>query len=514
LESDQPLLLGIDVGTSALKALVTDPEGRVVAVAGASYGLSRPQPGWSEQDPEDWWRACVRAVRSLRRKDVFRSVPPVAIGLTGQMHGSVFLDEADNVVRPAILWNDQRTAAQCDEIESKLGIDRIIALTANRPLTGFTAPKILWLRHNEPEHCRRVRHVLLPKDYLRLRLTGEHATDVSDASGTLLFDVRRRRWSQEMLTALQIDSAWLPPALESPDVSGRLTRQAGRALGLPAGIPVVAGAGDQAAGAVGSGAVETGIIDVSVGTSGVVFAPTQEPLSESDISLHCFCHASPGLWHVMGVMLSAGGSLQWLGALFRSVSPKRHHMEQWLTGLAEDVPTGSDGLLFLPYLTGERTPYADPLARGAFVGLTDRHSPAEMARAVMEGVAFGLRDSLGLVRRLGIVPAEVRIVGGGGRSALWREIIANVFGLPVTSLAADEGGAFGAALLAGVGASLFPDVRAACRAAVKTVDRIDPKPATVAFYDRLYDGYRALYPALRKSFNSLHDLSVYAWKSM
>ncbi len=511
MQADGPLLLGIDVGTSALKALAVDASGVVVGAATASYGVARPRPGWTEQDPKDWWRACVRAIRGLWRQGAFRAGFPKAIGLTGQMHGSVFLDESDDVIRPAILCNDQRTAAECRAIERKLGLERIVALTANRPLTGFTAPKVLWLRKNEPRHYRRLRHLLLPKDYLRLRLTGERATDVSDASGTLLFDVHQRRWSQEMLAALQIDPALLPPALESPSVSGQLTRHAARVLALLPGIPVVAGAGDQAAGAVGSGAVEAGIIMASIGTSGVVFAATKEPLTDPGASLHCFCHASPRLWHVMGVMLSAGGSLQWLADVFRALSPGRRRIEEWLTSLAEGAPPGSRGLLFLPYLAGERTPHADPLARGAFVGLTDRHGPPEIARAVMEGVAFGLRDSLELIRQLGVVPQEVRVVGGGARSRLWRQILADVFGLPLVSLPTDEGAAFGAALLAAVGAGVFPDVREACRTAIVTTgDRIDPDQETAALYDDLYVEYRSLYPALRKTFRALHRLSVMA----
>ncbi len=423
------------------------------------------------------------------------------------MHGSVFLNKADEVIRPAILWNDQRTAAECNEIAGRLGIERVIALTANRPLTGFTAPKLIWLRNNEPEHFRRLRHLLLPKDYLRLRLTGERATDVSDASGTLLFDVQHRRWSTEMAEALQVDTEWLPPAFESPAVSGRLSPSAGQALGLPAGIPVVAGAGDQAAGGVGSGAVEAGIISVSIGTSGVIFAATREPLADPKARLHCFCHASPGLWHVMGVMLSAGGSLSWLSEVLRTVAPGRRHTEQWLSGLAEQAPAGSRGLLFLPYLAGERTPHADPFARGAFVGLTNEHGLPEVARAVMEGVAFGLRDSMELVRGLGIVPGEARAVGGGARSRLWRQILADVLGLPVVSLATDEGAAFGAALLAGTGVGFFNSVPDACRSAVRIGGQIEPEGQAVHSYDELYREFRDLYPALRETSHVLHDLS-------
>ena len=502
------LLLGIDVGTSGLKVLLTDASGDVKGTATAPCEVARPRPGWTEQDPRDWWRACVEAVTSLRKQGAFRSGPPVGIGLTGQMHGSVFLDEADRVIRPAILWNDQRTSAECDEIERRLSIPRLIALTGNRAMTGFTAPKVVWLRANETEHFRRLRHLLLPKDYLRLRLTGEHASDVSDASGTLLFDVRRRRWSLEMSKALEIDPDWLPPALESPEVSGRLSREAGTALGLPPGTPVVAGAGDQAAGAVGSGSVLPGIVTASIGTSGVIFAATSQALVDPQARLHCFCHASPGLWHVMGVMLSAGGSLRWLADLVKAAAPRRRNLEPWLNGLAEQAPAGAGGLLFLPYLTGERTPHADPFARGAFVGLTSEHGLPEMARAVMEGVAFGLRDSLQLVRELGVVPNEARAVGGGARSRLWRQILANVLGLPLFSLAADEGAAFGAALLAGAGVGLFDSVRDACRSAVRTEERIEPDHRAAGLYDELYREYRRLYPLLRETSHQLHDLST------
>lgn len=502
------LLLGIDVGTSGLKAVVADATGAVKEAATAPCEVAHPLPGWTEQDPDDWWRACVRAVRSLGKQRAFRSGTLAGIGLTGQMHGSVFLDRADRVIRPAILWNDQRTAAECQEIEQKLRPPRLVTLTGNRALTGFTAPKVLWLRNKEPGHFRRLRRLLLPKDYLRLRLTGEHASDVSDASGTLLFDVCRRRWSEAMLKALDLSPEWLPPALESPQVSGRLSREAASALGLPAGTPVVAGAGDQAGGAVGSGAVEPGILTSSIGTSGVIFAATPEPLVDQEARLHSFCHASPGLWHVMGVMLSAGGSLRWLAELMKAAAPRGREVEQWLDGLAERAPLGAGGLLFLPYLTGERTPHADPFARGAFIGLTSGQGLPEMARAVMEGVAFGLRDSLELVRGLGIIPEEARAIGGGARSRLWRQIQADVLGLPMVSLAADEGPAFGAALLAGVGAGLFKSVPQACQSAVRTEERLEPRPQATRVYDELYRRYRNLYPLLRDTFHTLHDLSA------
>ena len=494
-------LIGVDVGTTGVKAVVVGQDGRVLGQAAASYETLRPQPGWTEQPPEWWWEACGSALGALRARGALNPEAAVAIGLTGQMHGSVFLDEADRVVRPAIMWNDQRTAAECAEIEERLGLQRLIELTGNRALTGFTAPKLLWLRKNEPESFARTRHLLLPKDYLRLRMTGERATDVADASGTLLFDVRSRKWSSEVVETIEVPPEWLPPALESPEVSGRLTPQAADALGLPAGVPVVAGAGDQAAGG-GGGAVEDGVVTVSLGTSGVVFSATLQPQVDPQARLHSFCHAAPGLWHLMGVMLAAGGSFQWLADTLRPLN-QRGKMEGTLSALAEGAPAGSRGLLFLPYLAGERTPHADPFARGAFVGLRAEHGLPHLARAVMEGVAFGLHDSLELMRETGVSATEVRATGGGARSTLWRQILADVFGCPVVSLAADEGPAFGAALLAGVGAGIFESVPLACRATIRLEERLEPEKKAVEVYEALYRRYRELYPLLRDTFHAL-----------
>lgn len=487
-------LLGIDLGTTGLRALVVDTEGAVLDQASAPYPTAQPEPGWTEQEPDDWWRACRSAVAELRARDLLRQVK--AVGLTGQMHGSVFLDRRRRVLRPAILWNDQRTAAEAADIEGRVGLRRLISLTGNRALTGFTAPKVLWLRRHEPGRFRRLRHLLLPKDYLRLRLTGDLATDVADASGTLLFNVRDRRWSGEVMRLLELDEALLPTALESPAVSGRLTVRAAADLGLPKGTPVVAGAGDQAAGAVGAGAVSPGVVMVSIGTSGVVFTAAERPAIERRGRLHAFCHAVPGLWHVMGVMLSAGGSFSWLASTLDK-------SEEHLSRLAARSPAGAGGLVFLPYLSGERTPHADPLARGAFVGLAACHGPGDLARAVMEGVAFGLRDCLELVRGLRLPVDEVRLIGGGARSPLWRQIVADVFGLPILRLEAEEGAAYGAALLAGVGAGLWRDVPEACRAAVRTGGRVDPQPQAMPLYEELYGRYRALYPKLKDSFHGL-----------
>ena len=471
-------LFGIDVGTSATKGLAITPDGEVIATEEASYPLSTPRPGWSEQNPEDWWRATEAVLARLTKA----AGAPAGIGLSGQMHGLVALDSNDDVIRPAILWNDQRTQAECDEIEATIGLQKLIALTGNRALTGFTAPKILWLKRNEPDNYKRIAHILLPKDYVRLRLTGEHATDVSDASGMLLLDVANRTWSQEVLDALEIDPGWLPPALESPTRSGE-TRD---------GTPVAAGAGDQAAGAVGVGVDRPGPVSVAVGTSGVVFAALDAFAADEHARVHAFCHAVPDKWHAMGVMLSAAGSLTW----FRNATDPDAEFGTLLDE-AEGWPPGAEGLVFLPYLAGERTPHADPDARGAFVGLGLRHDRGALARAVLEGVAFGLRDSLDLTRDLGGVPDRGRISGGGARSKLWTRIIASVLEIPLEPVAVDEGAAFGAAILGGVAAGVWPDVHAAVRQTVKPRNPIDPVQEWIEPYRERREQFQALYPALK-----------------
>jgi len=469
-------LVGIDVGTTGVKAIAVSPAGDVLARTEEEYGLSIPRPGWAEQDPEDWCRATERALEALDARDV------AGIGLSGQMHGLVSLDSEDRVLRPAILWNDQRTAAECAEIEERVGLARLIELTGNRALTGFTAPKLLWLRRNEPNVYARIAHVLLPKDYVRLRLTGERAIDVADASGTLLFDVARRRWSEDVLRALELPGEWLPRALESPEVSGE-TRE---------GIPVAAGAGDQAAGALGVGVDRPGPLSVAVGTSGVVFAALAAFAADSEARVHAFCHAVPGGWHAMGVMLSAAGSLRWLRD---AVAPGEEYPR--LVDLAAAWPPGTEGLTFLPYLAGERTPHADPKARGAFAGLTLRHDRGALVRAVLEGVAFGLRDSLELLRELGVRPESARASGGGARSDFWLRIIASVLGIPLERVAVEEGAAYGAALLGGVAGGVFANVGEAVTACVKVRETVEPDPAWGEAYAAGYGRYRALYPALR-----------------
>jgi xylulokinase len=493
------VVLGLDVSTTATKAVLVGPGGELRGVAAAEYETSSPRPLWSEQDPDLWWTAAQEVIARVLAESGTAPGSVEAIGLSGQMHGLVLLDAGDAVVRPAILWNDQRTAAQCDRIRDLVGRDRLIAVSGNDALTGFTAPKALWVREHEPEAWARVRHILLPKDYVRLRLTGEHATDAADGAGTILFDLAARTWSPELLGRLGIDLELLPRVVEGPAVSGTLTAAAAAAAGLWAGIPVVGGGGDQAANAVGVGAVAPGIGALSVGTSGVVFVPTDRPAIEPDGRLHAFCHAVPGTWHLMGVMLSAAGSLRWLRD---ALAPGRSFED--LVALAEPVAAGSEGLVFLPYLSGERTPHPDPLARGAFVGLTLRHGPGHLVRAVLEGVAFGLRDAFELVRATSPVPlADLRASGGGTRSRLWKQVIADVLGVPISLTGTSEGAASGAAILAAVGAGWFATVADACAALVAVTDVTDPEPATAEAYDPVYAVYGDLYPRLREPFARL-----------
>jgi xylulokinase len=417
------------------------------------------------------------------------------LGLTGQMHGAVFLDAQDQVVRPAMLWNDQRTAEECAQITELVGAEQLVAITGNPALTGFQAPKILWLRRHEPEHYARVARVLLPKDYIRLLLTGDYATDASDAAGTLLLDLRARDYSAELLAALEIPRAWLPRVFEGPQITGRLRPEAAEELGLPAGLPVAAGGGDNAAAAVGTGVVRAGVVSSSIGTSGVLFAHSDAPALDPQGRLHGFCHAVPGRYHLMAVTLSAGGAFAWLRNTLRAVAPQLSYDQ--LTALAAATPPGAEGLLFTPYLTGERTPHLDPLARAAFVGLTARHGLGHMARAVMEGVVFSLRDGLEIMRGLEVPAGEIRATGGGAKSPLWLQLQADISGAEVATLAAEEGPAYGAALLAGVGAGAFADVADAVSRCVRVAGLTAPDPANAATYDEAYAAYRQVYPALK-----------------
>ncbi len=474
---------GLDVGTSGVKGIAVDEGGAVVARASAGYELLAPAPGWSEQDPEEWWSAASAVLEELRRV----GGEPDGIGLSGQMHGLVALDATDRPLRPAILWNDQRTATEVQEIESLVGLPELVARTGNRALTGFTAPKVLWMRRHEPEAYARIAGVMLPKDYVRLRLCGERATDVSDASGTLLFDVAARSWSEAMCRDLEVALDWLPPALESHVVSGTTRDEAG----VGAGVPVAAGAGDQAAGALGVGVTRPGPSSVVLGTSGVVFSPLDRFAPDAHARTHTFCHCVPGTWHAMGVMLSAAGSLAWLHeAIGGAVSFEE------LLAEAELAPAGCEGLVFLPYLAGERTPHADPSARGAFVGLTLRHGRGALVRAVLEGVAFGLRDCLDVMLAAGAQITSGRVSGGGSRSDLWVRIVASVLELPLSRALVDEGAAFGAALLGGIGGGIWRDAGEAADATVQVTQTIDPDPGWSRVYREQIELYRALYPAI------------------
>src|SRR5215217_4867375 len=469
-------LIGLDVGTTAVKAIAVGDDGTVLARCEVSYPLSTPRPGWAEQDPEHWWRATEQALERLGVDE------PAAIGLSGQMHGLVALDAADRPIRPAILWNDGRTAAECAEIERRVGLSNLIARSGNRALTGFTAPKLLWLRAHEPESYERIARVMLPKDYVRLKLCGEHAIDMADASGTLLLDVARRRWSEQVLDALELDAGWLPRLLESPEVSGETAD----------GVPVAAGAGDQAAGALGVGVDRPGPLSIALGTSGVVFAALPRFAADERARVHAFCHAVPGAWHAMGVMLSAGGSLRWL----RDAAAPGTGFDE-LIAEAEPSSPGAEGLTFLPYLAGERTPHADPAARGSFTGLTLRHERGALVRAVLEGVAYGLRDSLDLLRELGVQAESARVSGGGARSDLWLRILASVLELPLERPAVEEGAAYGAALLGGVAGGVWADVQAAVAACVRVRGEVEPDAAWIAPYAEGRARFRALYPALK-----------------
>lgn len=504
-------LLGIDVGTSGTKALLINTDGEVISSSTRTYPLYTPYPLWAEQDPEDWWQATILAIADVISDSGIDPKSIRGMGLSGQMHGAVFLDEGNQVIRPSILWCDQRTAAECEWITNEVGIEKVVDLTCNPVLTGFTAGKIIWLRNNEPDAYARVRKVLLPKDYIRFRLTGEFATEVSDASGTSLFDVRNRKWADEILNTIGIPLEWMPRSYESPEVSGRISEEAAGLTGLKAGMPVVGGGGDQAAGAVGNGVVESGIVSSTVGTSGVVFAFADEPVIDPQLRVHTFCHAVPDKWHVMGVMLSAGGSLRWYRDTFaecETAVSRSYGGEVYdiLSEQADNVEPGCEGLIFLPYLTGERTPYPDPMARGAFFGITLRHQKAHFVRAVMEGVAYGLRDSFTILDGMKVPIHQVRASGGGARSAVWRQMQADVSGRDHVMINVDEGPAFGVALLAGVGTGFYGSVEEACRATIKVVLSTLPDKSAHAQYNRYYEVYRNLYGSLRKDFAKVSEI--------
>jgi len=484
------MFLGIDVGTGGTRAVLIDRAGKVVSSDSAEHApISSPQIGWAEQDPEDWWRAAKEAIRGAHL--AIPGIAVEAIGLTGQMHGCVMLDADGQVLRPALIWCDQRTQPECDWLHKKIGRERLIELTCNPALPNFTLTKLLWVREHQPEIFARIAHVLCPKDYVRYRLTGEYAMDMQEASGTLLLDVTHRRWSEEVADAAGIPMSWLPKLYEGPEICACISADAAPKTGLVAGTPVVAGAGDQGAGAVGMGILAPGSVSATIGTSGVVFAATDAPIKDPKGRLHTFCHAAPGVWHVMGVTNGAGLSLRYFRDTF---SPGSSYDE--LTSLASEAPAGSDGLLWTPYLFGERTPHLDPNARAAFTGISASHTRGHFIRAVLEGVAFSLRDTFTLFAELGIPVEKIRLGGGGARSPLWRQIQADVYGQPVEILEAEEGGAFGAALLAGTGAGAWPSVEAACAATIRPAAIIEPQNA--AAMTEAYSHYRRVYSALKQ----------------
>lgn len=504
--------LGIDIGTSGTKTLAMREDGAILATATKEYPLSTPKPGWSEQNPEDWWQATIAGVRQVLKRGNLTADDVAGIGLSGQMHGSVFLDASHEVIRPALLWNDQRTAAECAEIEQRAGgRARLIELVANPALTGFTAPKILWLRNHEPRNFERCAQVLLPKDYIRFRLTGEFATEVSDASGTLLLDVRNRQWCQPLLEALQLDPSLLPRVYESEEVSGRLTKKVAKQLRLNAGTPVVGGGGDQAAGAVGNGVVQRGVISATMGTSGVVFAHSDEVQIDPQGRVHTFCHAVRGKWHVMGVVLSAGGSLQWFrnqlcSAELTAAKKQKTDPYNLIVRQAADAPPDCEGLYFLPYLTGERTPHADPHARGAWIGLTLRHGRAHLVRSVMEGATYAMRDCLEIIRAMRIPVEQIRLSGGGARSDFWRQMQADIYGQPVVTINAEEGPAYGVALLAAAGTGAYKDVVEACTATIRVTSTTEPNAEAARTYQEAYPIYGRLYTALKDQYAAIAKL--------
>jgi xylulokinase len=489
-------MVGVDVGTSGTRAVAVNAAGAVMARATSRYDLDSPRPGWSEQRPEDWWQAAREVVREVAAGVGEDEI--VGLGLAGQMHGSVFLDSADAVIRPALLWNDQRTASDCVAITERVGAERLLELAGNPALTGFQAPKILWLEREEPAAHARVATVLLPKDYVRLMLTGERATDASDAAGTLLLDVRARGWSGEILEALEIPRHWLPTVYEGPEVTGTVRDAVADDLGLPRGVPVAAGGGDNAAAAVGVGVVGERRMSSSIGTSGVLFASRESFQHDPLGRVHAFCHAVPGGYHLMAVTLSAGGSLKWWRDGF--TGPAGFDV---LAAEAAEVHPGAEGLLFLPHLTGERSPHLDPEASGAFVGLTSRHGRPELTRAIMEGVVLSMRAGLEVMRELGATVDEVRGTGGGARSPLWLQLQADIYGRPVRRTAVDEGPAYGAALLAGVAAGVFEDVGAASARVRLDETVIEPNHERTRRYDELYAIFVSLYPALRDAMHAL-----------
>jgi xylulokinase len=506
------IFLGIDIGTSGTKTLAINSRGKILAEATSLYPSYHPKPLWSEQEPEDWWQATVKTVRAVVKQAKLKPADVKSIGLSGQMHGSVFLDKQNRVIRKALLWNDQRTAAECDELERRAGgRSELIRMVANPALTGFTAPKILWLRNREPRNFDKTVKVLLPKDDVRRRMTGEFATDVSDASGMLLLDVAKRDWSLELLSKLELDRSLLADCYESEQPTGTLTKEAAKTLGLSTDCIVVGGAGDCAAGAVGNGIVSSGTLSTSIGTSGIMFVHSDTVQVDPAGRLHTFCHAVHGKWHMMGVSLSGGGCLQW----FRNrlcqaeiAAAKKTKIDPYtiLTEEAAKIPSGSEGLIFLPYLSGERTPHADPDARACFVGLTLAHTRGHLVRSILEGVSYAMRDSLEIIQQLGVPVRQIRASGGGSKSPLWRQIQADVFGQKVATINAEEGPAYGVALLAAVGAGAFKNVEEACGATIRVVKQTSPSARAKKHHDQAFPIYQGLYRALKDDFKRIAAL--------
>ena len=508
-------VMGIDVGTTGTRAVIVSEDGEVVGAAtGGHEPMSMPRPGWAEQHPEDWWKATQEAVPAALNDAGLAGPEISAVGLSGQMHGVVLLDKENRVLRPSLIWCDQRSQEQCDWIAEKVGAERLIELTSNPALTGFSAPKFLWVRDHEPEIFQRAAHLLLPKDYIRFRLTGGFATEVSDASGTLLLDVKNRRWSGEVCSVLGVDSRLLPKVYESVEVTGGISRQVAEDIGLKPNTPVVGGAGDQAASAIGNGIVFPGLTSITLGTSGVLFAHTDAPRVDPQGRIHTFCHAVPGKWHVMGVTQGAGLSLRWfrdqLAAqeVAQAAKENRDAYELIIQG-AESAPAGSEGLLWFPYLMGERTPHLDASARGAWFGLTAAHTRAHLIRAILEGVAFSLRDSLEIFQELEVPITQVRLSGGGSRNPFWRQVQADIYGQELVTLGTSEGSAYGAALLAAAGSGVFSSVEEACRKTIQVKETTAPRPAEKTIYDRYYDVYRSFYPTVKGHSHRLADLSLH-----
>ncbi|MBU3181287.1 xylulokinase [Clostridium psychrophilum] len=497
--------LGIDLGTSSVKIIIMNQSGDIVDSTSKDYDVSFPKEGWAEQNPEDWWESTKQGIKELLCNGNIKSEDITGISFSGQMHGLVLLDKNEKVLMPAILWCDQRTQKQCDYLNNKFGQDKLSKYTGNKALTGFTLPKVLWVKENKPEIYKKIAHMMLPKDFISFKLTGNYSTDVSDASGTLMFDVENRKWSKEIIDIFEIDKEVLPKVYESWKGVGNISSQAAKETGLSTKTLVMAGAGDQAAGAVGSGTVETGILSVALGTSGVVFACDEKFSVDRENRLHSFCHSN-GKWHQMGVMLSAASCLKWWVENV-NIDIKEDAFNKLLCE-AENAPVGSNKLLFLPYLMGERTPHNDPNARGSFIGLNITHKRGDMTRAILEGVCFGLRDSLEILRSLNVEVKEVRVSGGGSKSKLWRQILADIFNLDVLVTNSKEGPAYGASILAAVGCGLYESVDEACKQLIKITDIVEPIKVNVEKYDKLYKIYTPLYSCLEEKFEELNKIEI------